>query len=578
MVWSLLPDSYGPRRPGRWLMVSARVLLVLVLGGFLATVGPSPASAAPTGEIVGVQLGVGIFGMSGDGAGRHVIEADPGARVVAAAPNESAIAYADSASSTVHVASPYGLPLTSVTLPSGVVESIAWSPQSGLFAFTDCAGEAGPCALDVALSDGTGLRTVVAAPPSGSGVGPVVSWGLGGLVAQAVGSLPGCPACQGAQYAVNLDGSFAGLVLPLTVTQGSPGGALAQAASSGVLGYVSGVGTVHIFPAAGSSPPTATYSGYGSVAWSPDGHELVLSNGHQVLEVDPATGAVPQPIASFSSYGVTSLSWATPSLDATGCSVALAAGSVQGIAADRVGSGYWITDAYGSVSACGSAIDYGGVGLAHLNKPVVSIAAMPDGSGYRLGAYDGGVLNYGAATAEPGANGTGVSLVGQSLSAPVWAIATTPDGAGYWLATTDGHVYTFGDAAFFGPSRDLHLVAPLVAMAPTPDGRGYWLTAADGGVFTFGDAVFSGSLAGRQLHGAIVGMAADPAIHGAYWLVGSDGTVYAFGGAPSLGSVKALAPVRGMAATADGRGYWVVDANGHVFAQGDAPFAGSANL
>ena len=79
------------------------------------------------------------------------------------------------------------------------------------------------------------------------------------------------------------------------------------------------------------------------------------------------------------------------------------------------------------------------------------------------------------------------------LNKPIVGIAATPDGKGYWLVASDGGVFSFGDAAFYGSTGGLTLNKPIVGIAATPDGKGYWLVASDGGVFSFGDAAFYGS-------------------------------------------------------------------------------------
>ncbi len=209
-----------------------------------------------------------------------------------------------------------------------------------------------------------------------------------------------------------------------------------------------------------------------------------------------------------------------------------------------------------------------------LAGPVVAATATPDGSGYWLvdGRGDvsahGGASFYGPATA-------------LSIEAPVVGMAATPDGRGYWEVTADGQVYAFGDAGSFGsvsnPSTGgLTSSDPIVAMAPTRDGRGYWLVAVDGAVFPFGDAPFLGSTGAQASSAPIVGMALDPAT-GGYWLVDNRGGVFGFN-APDVGSMAGQpldAPVIGMAATGDGQGYWLVADDGGVFAFGDAVFAGS---
>ena len=37
-----------------------------------------------------------------------------------------------------------------------------------------------------------------------------------------------------------------------------------------------------------------------------------------------------------------------------------------------------------------------------------------------------------------------------TLNKPVVGMAATPDGKGYWLVASDGGVFTFGDAQFYG--------------------------------------------------------------------------------------------------------------------------------
>src|SRR5438309_1305089 len=73
---------------------------------------------------------------------------------------------------------------------------------------------------------------------------------------------------------------------------------------------------------------------------------------------------------------------------------------------------------------------------------------------------------------------------------PVVGMAATPDGGGYWLVTADGRIFNFGDANAYGsPAASAQSLArPAVAMAATPNGRGYWVATADGRVFAFGNA------------------------------------------------------------------------------------------
>jgi hypothetical protein len=82
------------------------------------------------------------------------------------------------------------------------------------------------------------------------------------------------------------------------------------------------------------------------------------------------------------------------------------------------------------------------------------------------------------------------------LNKPVVGMAAAPQGGGYWLVASDGGIFSFGSAGFHGSTGSLTLAQPMVGMARTPDGGGYWMVAADGGMFALGDAGFFGSAVG----------------------------------------------------------------------------------
>jgi hypothetical protein len=98
---------------------------------------------------------------------------------------------------------------------------------------------------------------------------------------------------------------------------------------------------------------------------------------------------------------------------------------------------------------------------------------------------------------------------GSALNKPIVGMAATPDGNGYWLVASDGGIFAEGDAKFYGSTGAITLNKPIVGMASTPDGKGYWLVASDGGIFSYGDATFFGSMGGTKLNMPIVGMAAE---------------------------------------------------------------------
>ena len=120
-------------------------------------------------------------------------------------------------------------------------------------------------------------------------------------------------------------------------------------------------------------------------------------------------------------------------------------------------------------------------------------------------AADGGVFSF----CEPFYG----SMGGTRLNRPIVGMAATPDGGGYWLVAADGGIFTFGDARFYGSmGGDPPQPARSWAWPPTPDG----------------ERLLAGGLRRRRLQpsatprflrldgrpctstGPIVGMAADP--------------------------------------------------------------------
>ena len=258
-------------------------------------------------------------------------------------------------------------------------------------------------------------------------------------------------------------------------------------------------------------------------------------------------------------------------------------GSSSHVALRRPRAGYWLVASDGGIFSEGGAPFTGSTGGMPLNKPIVGMAATPDGKGYWLVASDGGIFNYGDAAFEGSAGAAaqqahrghgrhprrqgllagGVRRRGlqlrrrpfygsagaMPLNKPIVGMAATPDGKGYWLVASDGGIFSYGDAQFYGSTGGAPLNKPIVGMAATPDGKGYWLVASDGGIFSYGDAGFYGSTGGTPLNKPIVGMAATPDGKG-YWLVASDGGIFNYGDAAFYGSTGGTSinkPIVGMA-------------------------------
>jgi hypothetical protein len=79
------------------------------------------------------------------------------------------------------------------------------------------------------------------------------------------------------------------------------------------------------------------------------------------------------------------------------------------------------------------------------------------GVGYRLAATDGGVFSFCQAFYG--------SMGGTHLNRPIVGLAATPDGGGYWLVASDGGIFSFGDAPYEGSMGAVHLTAPVVGLA-----------------------------------------------------------------------------------------------------------------
>ena len=102
---------------------------------------------------------------------------------------------------------------------------------------------------------------------------------------------------------------------------------------------------------------------------------------------------------------------------------------------------------------------------------VTTAAAPPETSGGQMMTADpdGGywtVNATGAVTTYDGAPNFGSPAAsGITLSKPMVGMAATPDGGGYWQVAKDGGVFNYGDAPFEGSAGGIHLNQPVVGMA-----------------------------------------------------------------------------------------------------------------
>jgi hypothetical protein len=184
--------------------------------------------------------------------------------------------------------------------------------------------------------------------------------------------------------------------------------------------------------------------------------------------------------------------------------------------------GYWEVGADGGVFCFGDAPYFGSTAAIQLNKPIVGIAATPDGNGYWLVSADGGVFAFGDAPFRG-------SAMGLSPTSAIVGLAASPDGNGYWEAAGSGAVFAFGDAPYAGGSTSRQ---PTVGIS-AGDG-GYRLVGADGGVFDFCGATFYGSAGGQRLNKPMIGISSTDA---GYLTVASDGGAFAYGDAGFFGSL-----------------------------------------
>jgi hypothetical protein len=524
-------DVVGPRSDGRLVVAATGGLYLLDAAG--RTTRFAPSYSPPSGPESYIAISPGL---SDD--------------------NGSCVFARDAVAALDLTTSPPGITL--ITPTGGLSHLANISGVSGLFGITfDTTGQFGHRILVVGSIAGGG--TQISAVDC---LGHVSTIGIVNV-----------PLEGGIAVAPSTFGTFAGQLIAPNELDGSiyavsPAGSLSTVAKSGLpFGQDIGVESLGFVPASG---PGVAYMSDRATAGSqhPGNDRVLLLSGSALV----SAGIQPGELLAGTEGGATVVGVRCVAVCSVATIVAVpttAHGEGSLTVLPRSAPGYWLAGSDGGVFSFGSAGFFGSIAGTRLNAPIVAVAGAPEG-GYWLAGSDGGVFSFGSA-------GFFGSIAGTRLNAPIVGIASTRDGTGYYLVASDGGVFAFGDATFEGSMGGTRLNKPVVGMDVTPDNRGYYLVASDGGVFAFGDARFEGSMGGAPLNKPVVGMAVDVGPSSGYWLVAGDGGVFSFG-APFLGSTGSLhlvAPVVGMAATADGLGYYLVAGDGGVFAFSDAEFFGS---
>lgn len=250
--------------------------------------------------------------------------------------------------------------------------------------------------------------------------------------------------------------------------------------------------------------------------------------------------------------------WATPIPSGHAARRRTATGRPVGIAADYEGSGYWVAESSGQVTA-----EDGASVLASPHKnpsvPIVAIAADPQANGYFLAARNGAVYAFGAARFHGSARR-------RHLASPVAGIAVTPRGNGYWLVTADGHVYAFGSAESFG-SLQSRPSSPVVGIAASSSGKGYFLATSSGTIYP-SDTGTTCSILPGAVRTPVAAITRVPR-GGCFQVVSRSGSVYpnTFAVDPRVPSPPT--PVIAMAVAPERKGYWLLSGSGTVTAFGE---------
>ena len=206
--------------------------------------------------------------------------------------------------------------------------------------------------------------------------------------------------------------------------------------------------------------------------------------------------------------------------------------------------GYWAVTSTGNVHGEAGTPLFGS--LANKGTDRLDLVPTPDGSGYWMIESGGKVSAFGDANSTHGFTAICPPLVDATVDAASHSDA-------YWAVDQCGNVYSRGAAHSYGSATGSGI--HIVAMAAAHDGKGYWLVDRNGTAYRFGTAG-SGSFT-LCSHCTIVDAITDPA--GGFWALTNTGAVIPGANAPSWGDEPGESDFTTMAATADGGGYWVFE-------------------
>ena len=172
---------------------------------------------------------------------------------------------------------------------------------------------------------------------------------------------------------------------------------------------------------------------------------------------------------------------------------------IVGMASTADGQGYWLVASDGGIFAFGDAA------LLRLDRRHDAEQADRRHGGH---ARRTGATGWWPPTAASSPSATPPSTARPAactLNKPIVGMAATPDGAGYWLVGLRWwHLRLRRRPVLRVDRRHSAEHSRSSAWRRPPTGAGYWLVAPDGGIFAFGDAQYYGSAGSLHLSDSTV--------------------------------------------------------------------------